>query len=602
SERQCLLQLSESLGQKADSIYVQMVMVLATGKQNDEMLQNKGLTVIDVYQAWCGPCKAMQPLFRKLKNELNEDEILHFAVAEADNIVTLQPFRDKCEPVFLFSVNGKIIAKIQGANAPLVNKKVINLINEERKIAAGEMARPQHPEIPLVDSDSEVSEESLYESVQDLFSIAIIKPDAVISGKGLEIKRKITTAGFIIEAEHKTVFTEEQVVNFYSRIADQPDFEEFVSFMTSGLSYILVVSQGSKHNTPPEETEPQPDTAPNKPSEDQCEIEAKVTPGMMKKKRDSLQEYLERQHVAQFCDIEENATNVSKFMETFFPDFIKTKSMKLEKTLALLRPNLFHERKDDVLRTIRDEDFKILEQRQLVLSEKEAQALCKEYENEDYFNKLIENMTSGPSLALVLLRDNGLQYWKQLLGPKTVEEAIEYFPESLCAQFAMDSLPVNQLYGSDSLETAEREIQHFFPLQSTLGLIKPHATSEQIEKILNMIKEAGFDLIQVKKMSLTPEQIENIYPKITGKDFYKDLLEMLSEGPSMVMILTKWNAVAEWRRLMGPTDPEEAKVLSPDSIRARFGISKLKNVVHGASNAYEAKEVINRLFENPEEN
>uniref|UniRef100_A0A7N9CXE6 Thioredoxin domain-containing protein 3 n=1 Tax=Macaca fascicularis TaxID=9541 RepID=A0A7N9CXE6_MACFA len=542
---------------------VQLQAVINNQSLWDEMLQNKGLTVIDVYQAWCGPCKAMQPLFRKLKNELNEDEILHFAVAEADNIVTLQPFRDKCEPVFLFSV---------------------------------------HPEIPLVDSDSEVSEESLYESVQDLFSIAIIKPDAVISGKGLEIKRKITTAGFIIEAEHKTVFTEEQVVNFYSRIADQPDFEEFVSFMTSGLSYILVVSQGSKHNTPPEETEPQPDTAPNKPSEDQCEIEAKVTPGMMKKKRDSLQEYLERQHVAQFCDIEENATNVSKFMETFFPDFIKTKSMKLEKTLALLRPNLFHERKDDVLRTIRDEDFKILEQRQLVLSEKEAQALCKEYENEDYFNKLIENMTSGPSLALVLLRDNGLQYWKQLLGPKTVEEAIEYFPESLCAQFAMDSLPVNQLYGSDSLETAEREIQHFFPLQSTLGLIKPHATSEQIEKILNMIKEAGFDLIQVKKMSLTPEQIENIYPKITGKDFYKDLLEMLSEGPSMVMILTKWNAVAEWRRLMGPTDPEEAKVLSPDSIRARFGISKLKNVVHGASNAYEAKEVINRLFENPEEN
>lgn len=56
--------------------------------------------------------------------------------------------------------------------------------------------------------------------------------------------------------------------------------------MTSGLSYILVVSQGSKHNTPPEETEPQPDTEPNKSSEDQCEIEAKVTPGMMKKKRD----------------------------------------------------------------------------------------------------------------------------------------------------------------------------------------------------------------------------------------------------------------------------------------------------------------------------
>ncbi|XP_009451182.4 thioredoxin domain-containing protein 3 isoform X2 [Pan troglodytes] len=550
---------------------VQLQTVINNQSLWDEMLQNKGLTVIDVYQAWCGPCKAMQPLFRKLKNELNEDEILHFAVAEADNVVTLQPFRDKCEPVFLFSVNGKIIEKIQGANAPLVNKKVINLIDEERKIAAGEMARPQYPEIPLVDSDSEVSEESPYESVQELYGIAIIKPDAVISKKVLEIKRK-------------------------------PDFEEFVSFMTSGLSYILVVSQGSKHNPPSEETEPQPDTEPNKPSEDQPEVEAQVTPGMMKNKRDSLQEYLERQHLAQLCDVEEDATNVAKFMDAFFPDFKKMKNMKLEKTLALLRPNLFHERKDDVLRIIKDEDFKILEQRQVVLSEKEAQALCKEYENEDYFNKLIENMTSGPSLALVLLRDNGLQYWKQLLGPRTVEEAIEYFPESLCAQFAMDSLPVNQLYGSDSLETAEREIQHFFPLQSTLGLIKPHATSEQREQILKMVKEAGFDLTQVKKMFLTPEQIEKIYAKITGKDFYKDLLEMLSVGPSMVMILTKWNAVAEWRRLMGPTDPEEAKVLSPDSIRAQFGISKLKNIVHGASNAYEAKEVVNRLFEDPEEN
>ncbi|XP_054971828.1 thioredoxin domain-containing protein 3 isoform X2 [Pan paniscus] len=550
---------------------VQLQTVINNQSLWDEMLQNKGLTVIDVYQAWCGPCKAMQPLFRKLKNELNEDEILHFAVAEADNIVTLQPFRDKCEPVFLFSVNGKIIEKIQGANAPLVNKKVINLIDEERKIAAGEMARPQYPEIPLVVSDSEVSEESPYESVQELYGIAIIKPDAVISKKVLEIKRK-------------------------------PDFEEFVSFMTSGLSYILVVSQGSKHNPPSEETEPQPDTEPNEPSEDQPEVEAQVTPGMMKNKQDSLQEYLERQHLAQLCDVEEDATNVAKFMDAFFPDFKKMKNMKLEKTLALLRPNLFHERKDDVLRIIKDEDFKILEQRQVVLSEKEAQALCKEYENEDYFNKLIENMTSGPSLALVLLRDNGLQYWKQLLGPRTVEEAIEYFPESLCAQFAMDSLPVNQLYGSDSLETAEREIQHFFPLQSTLGLIKPHATSEQREQILKMVKEAGFDLTQVKKMFLTPEQIEKIYAKITGKDFYKDLLEMLSVGPSMVMILTKWNAVAEWRRLMGPTDPEEAKVLSPDSIRAQFGISKLKNIVHGASNAYEAKEVVNRLFEDPEEN
>ena len=75
----------------------------------------------------------------------------------------------------------------------------------------------------------------------------------------------------------------------------------------------------------------------------------------------------------------------------------------------------------------------------------------------------------------------------------------------------------------------------------------------------------------------------------------------------MVMILTKWNAVSDWRRLMGPVDPDEAKLLSPDSIRAQFGASVLKNAVHGSSNIHEAMETINQMFEvlvpeNPEGN
>uniref|UniRef100_A0A8D1RI03 Thioredoxin domain-containing protein n=1 Tax=Sus scrofa TaxID=9823 RepID=A0A8D1RI03_PIG len=491
----------------------------------DEMLQNKGLTVIDVYQAWCGPCKAMQTLFRKLKNELNEDEMLHFAVAEADSIVTLQSFRDKCEPLFLFSVNGKIIAKIKGANAPLVNQKVITLINEERKIAAGEMVRPQ------------------------------------------------------------------------------PDFEDFVSFMTSGLSYILVISQKKEKEPPQDESEANSETEARETWDDQQEMAKCVG---MKHKQDSLQEYMRRQHLSQFCDVEENITNTT-LIDIFFPDFKIMKGIKLEKILALLRPDLFHEKKEDVLNIIQDEGFKIMMQRQIVLSEEEAQTLCKEYENKDYFENLIKNMTSGPSLALVLLRDNCLMHWKQLIGPSTVEEAREHLPESLCIRFAMESSPINQLYGSDSLEAAEREIQHFFPPQHTVALIKPHVSPEQREDILKLIKEAGFDITQVKEVLLTEDQADKVYFKIKGKAFYKDVLEILSEGPSLVMILTKWNAVLDWRRLMGPTDPEEARLLSPNSVRAQYGRNILRNAVHGASNTLEAMETINKMFEgflaeNPEEN
>uniref|UniRef100_A0A8D0HFG7 NME/NM23 family member 8 n=1 Tax=Sphenodon punctatus TaxID=8508 RepID=A0A8D0HFG7_SPHPU len=86
--------------------------------------QQRGFWV-DVYQAWCGPCKAVISLFRKLKNEYGEDELLHFAVAEADSILTLQPFQDKCEPVFLFCVDSKMIEIVRGANGPLLTKKVV---------------------------------------------------------------------------------------------------------------------------------------------------------------------------------------------------------------------------------------------------------------------------------------------------------------------------------------------------------------------------------------------------------------------------------------------------------------------------------------------
>ncbi|XP_070225698.1 thioredoxin domain-containing protein 3 [Bos mutus] len=571
---------------------IQLQAVINNQSLWDEMMQNKGLTVIDVYQAWCGPCKAMQTLFRKLKNELNEDELLHFAVAEADSIVTLQPFRDKCEPVFLFSVNGTIVAKIQGANAPLVNQKIIALVNEERKIAAGEMVRPQYHEIAFVDSDSEDAGELNYEGVDQIYTIVIIKPDAVAARKVQEIKEKIIKAGFVIEAEDKKPLTEEQVKHFYSQIVDQPDFEDFVSFMTRNLSYILVVSQAKAKQPSWDESEVNSETESKEPWDEQQEM---AKPSRMKERK-SLQQYLEIQQISQFCDVEENITN-TKFIDVLIPDFKKIRGIKFEKILALLRPALANERTEDVLNKIQDEGFKILLQRQIVLSEEEAKTLCKEYENKDYFGNVIENMTSGPSLALVLVRENGLGHWKQLIGPSNVEEAKEYFPECLCAQFAIEGLPINQLYGSDSLEAAEREIQHFFPPQHTVALIKPHVTQEQREDIMKIIKETGFDITQMKETLLIEEEAEKIYFKIKRKAFYKDVLDVLAEGTSLVMILTKWNAVSDWRRLMGPTDPEEARLLSPDSIRAQFGKNILKNAVHGASNMEEAMETISRMFE-----
>ncbi|MGH0121081.1 UNVERIFIED_CONTAM: hypothetical protein FKN15_069284 [Acipenser sinensis] len=64
--------------------------------------------VVDVYQQWCGPCRAVVSLFRKIKNELGDD-LLHFAMAETDGTDSLERYRGKCEPTFLFYGNKGLI-------------------------------------------------------------------------------------------------------------------------------------------------------------------------------------------------------------------------------------------------------------------------------------------------------------------------------------------------------------------------------------------------------------------------------------------------------------------------------------------------------------
>ncbi|XP_028645110.1 thioredoxin domain-containing protein 3 [Grammomys surdaster] len=454
---------------------VQLQSVVNSQNLWDEMLLNKGLTVIDVYQAWCGPCKAVQALFRKLKNELNEDEILHFVVAEADNIVTLQPFRDKCEPVFLFSLNGKIVAKIQGANAPLINRKVISLIDEERKVVAGELTRPQYVEIPLVDSTDEEYGDVQYESTVEVYNMAIIKPDDVLLRKNVEVKEKITKEGFVVEIQENMILPEDVVREFYIHIAEQPDFEEFVFSMTNGLSCVLIISQGDDSEVIQEETLPPADTEEEE-HDNLEEPRVRFAPVLIKKKRDSLQEYMDRQHLSDYCDVEDDVVKVSKFIDVLFPDFKTMKSMNVQRTLALLHPDICEEEKDDVLNVIQNEGFIILMQRQIILSEGEAKTVCKIYENEEYFDNLIGHMSSNHSYVLALLRENGVEYWKELIGPKTIEEAYASHPQSLCVQFASGNFPINQFYGSSSKAAAEKEIEHFFPPQRTLALIKPHVT------------------------------------------------------------------------------------------------------------------------------
>lgn len=114
----------------------------------------------------------------------------------------------------------------------------------------------------------------------------------------------------------------------------------------------------------------------------------------------------------------------------------------------------------------------------------------------------------------------------------------------------------------------------------TFSMVKPHAVADNhIGAILKLIEEGGFRIVAMKKTQLTHEQAGKFYEVHSERPFYNDLCDMMSEGPIVAFILEKDNAVADFRTLIGATDPAEAKA---GTIRSIFAKSKSENAVHGS--------------------
>lgn len=111
-------------------------------------------------------------------------------------------------------------------------------------------------------------------------------------------------------------------------------------------------------------------------------------------------------------------------------------------------------------------------------------------------------------------------------------------------------------------------------------MIKPDAVeSNSIGGILEMINTAGFRIIAMKYTSLSTELAGEFYAVHNARPFYGELVEYMSSGPIVAAILEKDNAVADFRALIGATDPAEA---AAGTIRSKFAESKAKNAVHGS--------------------
>ena len=116
-------------------------------------------------------------------------------------------------------------------------------------------------------------------------------------------------------------------------------------------------------------------------------------------------------------------------------------------------------------------------------------------------------------------------------------------------------------------------------MERTFAIIKPDAVERKLAgQILARIEEKGFAIAGMKKIQLTRKQAEGFYYVHSARPFFNDLCAFMSRSPVIVLCLEKENAIADWRTLMGATNPANAE---PGPIRKDFAVNIEENSSHG---------------------
>lgn len=128
----------------------------------------------------------------------------------------------------------------------------------------------------------------------------------------------------------------------------------------------------------------------------------------------------------------------------------------------------------------------------------------------------------------------------------------------------------------------------------TFSIVKPNAVrTGKTGPILAKINEACFEIVALKMVHLSLAQAEAFYEVHKGKPFYEGLIQFMISGPVVVMTLKHENAVDEFRKIIGSTDPNKAE---PGTIRKQYGVSVQMNAVHGSDSDENAVRESNFFF------
>eukprot|EP00164_Ancoracysta_twista_P004596 GFYU01006206.1.p1 GENE.GFYU01006206.1~~GFYU01006206.1.p1 ORF type:complete len:388 (-),score=125.96 GFYU01006206.1:426-1589(-) len=159
----------------------------------------------------------------------------------------------------------------------------------------------------------------------------------------------------------------------------------------------------------------------------------------------------------------------------------------MQRTLAMIKPDAVAAgHVDEIVDRITANKFVIIHRRQLQLSKEAAEEFYKEHCERDFFGGLTDFMSSGPIVALALAKEDAITEWRSLMGPTDSNKARAEKPESLRALFGTNGQQ-NATHGSDSPESAARELKFFFPNMILEPLLYGPAARDYLEEKINPV-------------------------------------------------------------------------------------------------------------------
>uniref|UniRef100_A0A1L8DKD5 Nucleoside diphosphate kinase n=1 Tax=Nyssomyia neivai TaxID=330878 RepID=A0A1L8DKD5_9DIPT len=173
------------------------------------------------------------------------------------------------------------------------------------------------------------------------------------------------------------------------------------------------------------------------------------------------------------------------------------REIPLELTLAIIKPHVIKNTCAllGIRKAILTNDFQIVRNKRICLSRRSAEDFYAEHSGKFFYQRLVTFMSSGPSDVYILTRENAISKWRELLGPTKVYKSIISHPESIRGKFGISDTR-NAAHGSDSNETAKKEIEFFFSdfdvakwLQKDEIVFRMQKTTFNEEKFLHEIHD-----------------------------------------------------------------------------------------------------------------